>query len=572
MLTVRKINQSYLRVTGDEDDLYLVREYFAKEKDKHWFDKRFIEKLWDGKIRHYNIMEETLAYGLIGELFKCVELHNLECEVDGDLLKEIQDKKLTDFEKYAFKNVNIKFLEDGDCEARDYQIEGAKAILEAKRGILQHATRSGKSLTSFFAVNYIFNKYKSQIIKKDIKIIVIVPTTGLIMQFTEDFVNYGLEKKYVGRYYKDEKNVECPIIVGTWQSLKNANKLHKKVVFVIGDEVHHAKAFEIKKLLDKCSNAKIRLGMTGTLPSDENELYSILGSFGTILSVVKAKELIKRGILAKPTINVLVLKYPEGSDKEIERISSAIKANDGDNQEKFEYCLDKLKEKLKPFYKSEKRLDDNIKKYSNIKKRTIDSLLYIEADKNMSELAVEKIKRSYKKINQKRLRFDIEKDWISDNIKRKKLTRNIIKRHEGETMLFLFDEEKFGLRYLDFLRKAYPDKIIHFVNYRVDVKDRDNIKKEAVDKEGVIIVASINTFATGITIPNLSVIGFLWGGKSEITIPQAIGRGLSISGTTNEVDIYDFNDQLKYSKDHGNERMKIYLSEGHKIRIKEINF
>lgn len=570
MITVRKIDQSYLRVTGDDEDLYILREYFAKFKDKYWFDKKYTEGDWDGNIRHYNMYHHTLPYGLIGELFKCVEDHNIDCEVEGKLLDEIDDKPLTDFEKYAFMNVNPAFLEGGDCEARDYQIEGARAILEARRGILEHATRSGKSLTSFLAVNYIFNKHKQKILDKGIKVVVIVPTTTLILQFTEDFVDYGMDEKFVGRYYKDEKTDDRPVIVGTWHSLRSAGHIHKKTAFIIGDEVHGAKAYEIKQLLEKCTNARIRLGMTGTLPSDPNERYTIMGSFGPILSTLKAKELIDRGILAKANINVLLLKYPRGTDADVKRRSDSLK-NVKNKEGRFEYALGKLREKLKPYYKSEERLDANIERHTNIKNQTINALIFEEADKNMTEKAVDKIRKTSRKINDKRLRYDIEKECISNNVKRKKLSRNIIKKHGNETMLFLFDEEKFGIQYYEYLKKCYPDKTIRFVNYRVDVKDRDRIKKEAVEEEGVIIVASLYTFATGITIPKLSVICLLWGGQSETTIPQAIGRGLTICGALDEVEFYDFNDQLHYSKEHGNNRIKIYMKEGHHVRIAEIN-
>ena len=65
---------------------------------------------------------------------------------------------------------------------------------------------------------------------------VIVPTTHLILAFSKDYVEYGIDEKYVGRYYAKEKDNDTPIVVGTWQSLKSANHLHKKVVFVVGDE------------------------------------------------------------------------------------------------------------------------------------------------------------------------------------------------------------------------------------------------------------------------------------------------------------------------------------------------
>jgi superfamily II DNA or RNA helicase len=568
LINIRKKNNSYLSITGHLEDLYVLREWFGKEKKNWRFDKKRVEEGWDGKIRHFNMFEKTLPYGLIGELFDCIEAHDMACDIDDKLLKEIDSKKLTDFEEYAFMNVNPKYLKGGECEPRDYQDEGARLLLEDKRGILEHATRSGKSLTSFYAVNYIFNKFKEQILEKNIKIMVIVPTTHLILAFSKDFVEYGIDEKYVGRYYAKEKDNDTPIVVGTWQSLRSANHFHKNVVFAVGDECHGGKAYEVKQLLEKLINAKIRLGMTATLPSDENERFTIIGSFGPILSSVGARELINRGILAEPHIKFLMLNYPRGTDAEVKRKTDAIKKNE---EAKFQYVIERLKEKLTPYYHSIEKLEESIENHCNFKTFSIGNGVFTETDKKITDKKVAKIRSEVRKFNEKTLRFILEKETVRDNTNRKKITRNIIKKHGDETMLFLFNEEKFGLDYLDYLREQYPDKIIHFVNYRVDVKEREKIIKDAVEKKGVILVASLKTFALGVTIPNLSVIGLLWGGKSEITVPQALGRGLMICGTKNTVTLYDYADQLFYTKKHANERLKIYMKESHKVQIHEMN-
>lgn len=568
MIKIRKKNNSYLSITGHQEDLYVLREWFGKEKQNWRFDKKRVDDGWDGKIRHFNMYEKTLAYGLIGELFDCIDAHDMACDIDEKLLNEIDSKKRKDFEEHAFKNVNPDYLEGGKCEPRDYQIEGAKLLLEAKRGILEHATRSGKSLTSFFAVNYIFNKYREQIIDKGIKIMMIVPTTHLILAFSKDYVEYGIDEKYVGRYYAKEKDNDTPIVVGTWQSLKSAGHLHKKVVFAIGDECHNGKANSIKQLMDKLTNAKIRLGMTATLPSDENDRFTIVGSFGPILSSVGARELINRGILAEPHIKFLMLNYPRGTDADIKRRSEAIKKCPA---AKFEYIVERLKEKMSPYYKSAERLDQVIEAHCDFKTYSIGKGVFEETDKKISDKKIAEIRSGVRKYNEKTLRFILEKEVVRDNENRKKITRNIIKKHGDETMLFLFNEEKFGLDYLDYLRERYPDKTIHFVNYRVDVKEREKIIKDAVEKKGVILVASLKTFALGVTVPNLSVIGLLWGGKSEITVPQALGRGLMICGTKNTVTLYDYADQLFYTKKHATARLKIFMKESHSVKIFEIN-
>jgi superfamily II DNA or RNA helicase len=87
---------------------------------------------------------------------------------------------------------------------------------------------------------------------------------------------------------------------------------------------------------------------------------------------------------------------------------------------------------------------------------------------------------------------------------------------------------------------------------------------ESVD--GSVIVASYGTFATGIDLKNVHHIIFAESTKAEITIRQAIGRGMRYLKGKEEVIIWDIIDDLSgYSVRHGSERMKIYKEQKFKI-------
>jgi superfamily II DNA or RNA helicase len=107
---------------------------------------------------------------------------------------------------------------------------------------------------------------------------------------------------------------------------------------------------------------------------------------------------------------------------------------------------------------------------------------------------------------------------------------------------------------------------IFLVHGGISKDKRLEIVNVAEQGDGVIIVASLGTFARGINIRNLENLIFAFGLKAKITTLQGIGRGLRI-GRSNKVTVFDICDDLSwktwqnYSLRHAIERMKIYQEE-----------
>jgi len=96
-----------------------------------------------------------------------------------------------------------------------------------------------------------------------------------------------------------------------------------------------------------------------------------------------------------------------------------------------------------------------------------------------------------------------------------------------------------------------------------------NIKE---DNGATIIVASYGTFATGIDLKNVHHIIFAETTKAEITIRQAIGRGMRKLANKNKVTIWDLVDKLDgYSIRHSEVREKIYTEQSFPIKKHEVN-
>ena len=75
------------------------------------------------------------------------------------------------------------------------------------------------------------------------------------------------------------------------------------------------KSKSIRSILDKCSNAYYRIGLTGTLPTADIDRYNIFGYLGPKLANVDSHELIERGILSKIDIYAVFMRYSELENK-----------------------------------------------------------------------------------------------------------------------------------------------------------------------------------------------------------------------------------------------------------------
>ncbi len=122
---------------------------------------------------------------------------------------------------------------------------------------------------------------------------------------------------------------ESPIVISTWQSMMDENRSKNLDNFdcAIFDECHTIKALEIKKIAQKCTNAHIRIGCTGTLPDDKLELWNIKSYLGPVLRDYNAAWLAERGYISKCNIHAINLKYNNKYIGEYNEIKDAVFQN-----------------------------------------------------------------------------------------------------------------------------------------------------------------------------------------------------------------------------------------------------
>lgn len=174
------------------------------------------------------------------------------------------------------------------------------------------------------------------------------------------------------------------------------------------------------------------------------------------------------------------------------------------------------------------------------------------------------------------LPFNVESEFLENHEKRNALIKNIVLKQKGNTLV-AFKKHEHGIRLHDMIKES-TDERVFFANGTVKGTKRFEMQKIITALKSSIAVASFGTFSTGINIPNLHNLIIGAQVKSDITVPQLIGRMIRLSEgktTTNVIDICDDlsdggtdNIHLRHFKS----RLKFYLKNKFEIKTKVVTF
>lgn len=310
-IRVRKLNHSELQIDCEFGTGQELNEFFSFYVPGYKFMPAFRNKLWDGKIRLFNIRNNTLPAGLIEHLEKFVGQRGYTIDTErteyGYPDNAANYTKINPQEIMEFvHSINLPY------EIRDYQFDAVCKGLERNRAILLSPTGSGKSLIIYVLMRY----YLSQLADEGQKVLIIVPTTSLVEQMTNDFIDYGYQTENVHKIYSGkDKDTDCPIIISTWQSIyKLGAPWFEQFGMVIGDECHGFKSKSLTTIMNKCTEAQYRFGTTGTLDGTQTHELVLQGLFGRVHKVTTTRTLQDNDTLAKLEIKRLVLEYKDKAD------------------------------------------------------------------------------------------------------------------------------------------------------------------------------------------------------------------------------------------------------------------
>lgn len=273
---------------------------FSIPVENYWFIPAYKSGRWDGKIRFINF-DGTFYNGIYHRLLKYVrndEIYEVVIDPKYDVHKDTNELK-QDFFKVTEATLNssmVPYL---------HQFRGALKSLYFTRGICEHVTSSGKSLTISLIVNYLYQKDKNS------KILILVPKLDLIEQFSENLVTYGISSELIGKFCGYQKDTTQPFIVSTWQSMHKQKDLLKQFNILIVDECHGLKADIVRSVTEKMINADFRIGVTGTMPDSKCDYMLIEGVLGPVIDRVGYTELQEAHQISDIAITVVQINYPE---------------------------------------------------------------------------------------------------------------------------------------------------------------------------------------------------------------------------------------------------------------------
>jgi superfamily II DNA or RNA helicase len=180
--------------------------------------------------------------------------------------------------------------------------------------------------------------------------------------------------------------------------------------------------------------------------------------------------------------------------------------------------------------------------------------------------------------------YDEEVLTITENVQRNKIFGYVLNRiPENENTIILC----YLLKHLDLIYNYCQEQFgrkfkIRKISGAVDADERIQIKQEAEDESGVVIVATYGTMSVGVNIKRIHNIVLGSSYKSKERVLQTIGRGLRVHESKDWLTVFDIVDDLRWKKRTGNiglnhvwqhfeERLKHYNMQGFEITNHIIN-
>lgn len=327
-ILVTKVNEVYVRIYCEKHIAKEMSDFFTFFVPGYQFIPAYKNKIWDGKIRLFDLRTNQLYVGLLSYLEQFAEERQYKLSYD-DTRPDVEDEFSLYHAKKFVETLNLH-SSGNPITIREHQLNAFVHAMQRRRALLLSPTASGKSLI-------IYTLFRQLHDFQNLKGLIIVPTTSLVEQLYSDFEDYSSENGFdvegsVHRIYQGrDKHTDKKLTISTWQSLYQMPKEYfAQFDYVIGDEAHLFKAQSLASIMTACVNTKYRIGLTGTLDGTKTHKLVLEGLFGQVYKVTTTKELIDKKQLSEFEIKCLVLKHTEEMCKEMK---------DKSYQEEIEYLI-----------------------------------------------------------------------------------------------------------------------------------------------------------------------------------------------------------------------------------------
>jgi superfamily II DNA or RNA helicase len=356
LIFIKKESENFIKIESYENEVISTIENYFRYNLVQWV--RNDSGRSSRKVSKISLLEGStyLPFGLLKELLSLLKdkFKNEEIIVS----KKLKPKK----SKYMAMDELKEIMRAWRLpkKPRNYQFEGILNAYNKKRTILISPTSSGKSL-----IIYALAKIFKNEIYGDKKILIIVPRIQLVEQLFLNFKEYDVNCKEsisenVKMIYSEYDKIileHHKIVISTWQSLNNFkdDKFFKKVKYILTDEVHNSEDIEKQSLTTKClikivrscTNAKYRIGLTGTLSSEneEDEMLkrkSVEGLYGKAIQLTTSKHLQDKKYTPRVKIKGIIFDYGMVKSSKISTYTKELqyyRKTDG----KIDFVINKLK-------------------------------------------------------------------------------------------------------------------------------------------------------------------------------------------------------------------------------------
>jgi superfamily II DNA or RNA helicase len=169
--------------------------------------------------------------------------------------------------------------------------------------------------------------------------------------------------------------------------------------------------------------------------------------------------------------------------------------------------------------------------------------------------------------------FDGEVKYIEKIPERNQFIADLTSKLKGVTLI-AFKHHLHGVAMKELIDQNHDRT--YFADSTVSIKKREKIIASLKEDTDAVGVVSTGTFSTGLNIPNLNNLLITCQLKSEITVPQLIGRMIRRGGGKAYANIYDLGDDFStddrenHTFRHFKSRIEIYKREGFEVKVKNI--
>tara|TARA_R110000824_G_scaffold161134_3_gene336295 strand:- start:4669 stop:6030 length:1362 start_codon:yes stop_codon:yes gene_type:complete len=275
------INTINSRLSTDNHKLItILEELYSFKVPGAEYSPQYRNRGWDGKKKFFS-KKGQFKTGLLDKIL-------------SDLKKVDANPKIIDNRK---TDTSLKDMYFDDINYYDYQEKTIKDTLETKRAVIKAPTAAGKTIIMAGLIKALHGR----------KMILLFNAKQLLTQ-TYDFLN-SLGIQDLGICFS-EGYIEGDIMLCTVQSIEKVLDTHLDSKVLMVDECHEfSNGKTTVAAIQSFPEADYRYGFTATPPKEKISKYNLEGGLGSVYSVATTEELIIKGKLTKPIIQIITRPY-----------------------------------------------------------------------------------------------------------------------------------------------------------------------------------------------------------------------------------------------------------------------